>query len=143
MWTRLPTQPIRDGKSTGVRDHNMKTPLMYWNYDAVGLILANPPFSELDRVIAKSHRDGAKMVLISPDWKSTDYYKKMWQYAQRYHYYDQGTDFFGIEGRSSGPTRWGVWAVYIDATEQKSQDNDQKNRRRRQVQRQEGNGERN
>jgi hypothetical protein len=55
---------------------------VYWNYDAVGLIWANPPFSELDRVIAKAHRDGAKMVLIAPDWKSTAYYKKMWPTCQ-------------------------------------------------------------
>ena len=42
----------------------------YWKWK--GLCYANPPFSQLAKVLTKIALEGATMVLCTPDWSTTD-----------------------------------------------------------------------
>jgi hypothetical protein len=89
-----------------------------WTAEVAGLIWANPPFSQLDKVVKKAKQEGARMILIAPDWRSEVYYTEMWPVVKRHYYYEKGTQFFELNGKAVGGLHWGVWAVYLDCTAQ-------------------------
>ena len=62
--------------------------------------------------------DGAKAILIAPDWRTDPFFKPMWEIVQRCYYYKPGIKFFELDDREVPPLRkWGVWAVLVKGTE--------------------------
>jgi hypothetical protein len=87
-----------------------------WHPKKVGLIWANPPFSDLDRVVAKVRADQARVLLVAPDWDNWKFYKEMWAMCEDYCCYPEGSKVFEIDGREMPGVRWTVWAVLLDGT---------------------------
>ena len=89
------------------------------DYEKVGLLWCNAPFSDLDHVVDKVRTDGARMVFIAPDWRDQRFYQDMWEMAEQYYYYKKGQEMFDLSGVAMPGVRWGVWAVLLDGRMQK------------------------
>lgn len=89
-----------------------------WSFAKVGLIWANPPFSKLSQVVQKAKHDKVRMILICPEWDRQEWYKEAMSITQRSYRYNAGTPFFELNGRPVAGTRWNVWALYIDTTDE-------------------------
>ena len=83
-----------------------------WAVEDCGTLWANPPFSKIDQVIEKAQKEGARIILILPDWPSQQWFGEVWKHAQRYHYYPETTPLFELDSLPMPPTlKWGVWAI--------------------------------
>ena len=73
----------------------------------------NPPFSELDQVLAKMEEDHAHGVLILPAWTQKEFYTTALNMTLRHIEFPAGTKMFELYGEEVGVTRWPVIAAYI------------------------------
>ena len=95
-----------------------------WSYDRVGVIWANPAFSDLVDVVKKIKQDKAQVILVAPDWKDYDYYDDLWPMVQAYHYYPREADIFECSKQQMSHRRqqWGVWALYLNGAQDKREE---------------------
>lgn len=121
MCFRLKVQPVLDAFADA---GNHRFPVWYkdafavrWPQDEV--IWANPPFSMLQQVVEKIKRDGAKVLLVCPDWRSCSWWKSLQEHVVRRHYYPKGTAVFELDKKPVGGIRWGLWAYYVDGSVEK------------------------
>ena len=69
----------------------------------------NPPFSKLQDTAMKVIADGARGVMVAPDWSSS------WlQISKKHLVYPIGEEFFELHGNPAGPIRWAVHVVLLD-----------------------------
>ena len=73
-----------------------------------------PEFSLLGPVVKKLQKDGAKTVLICPDWRTTWFWKAVQKNVLRRCYYAKGSKIFQLPGKHVADVKWGVWAYYVD-----------------------------
>jgi hypothetical protein len=75
----------------------------------------NPPFSIMAAVVDKIIEDGIEVVLIMPHWPSEAYFRQIQKFVVRRYFYKTGLRVFETQEGPSGPTRWPVWALLVDA----------------------------
>ena len=78
-----------------------------------GLNWCNPPFSLLDRVVAKIFKERPEVVVVVPDWQRMTWFQKLREAASRQTFRASGLRIFEIDGKSVGQTRWGTYFFYI------------------------------
>ena len=83
------------------------------DWASCGLLWCNPPFSLLGEVVNKLEREGAECILICPEWRSLAWFSKAEELMAKGRYYPPGSRLFETDKGPAGPTRWGVWAMYI------------------------------
>jgi hypothetical protein len=69
-------------------------------------------------VVQKIQSDQPQMVLIIPDWRDQPWYQAVWKFVKRYHYFPSNTAVFELDHQEVPPTRWGVWALLLEAQKQ-------------------------
>ncbi|EPS62093.1 hypothetical protein M569_12700, partial [Genlisea aurea] len=84
-------------------------------WGAQGLLWINPPFSQLSEVVNKIETDGAECLLVCPDWSARPWFAKAQLLCAKAHFYPPGSRLFETDKGPAGPTRWGVWVLYIPA----------------------------
>ena len=87
------------------------------NWHGQGLIWCNPPFRDLFALPGKIWNDRAEVICAVPDWRDHDWLQELWCMSQRQYYYPEGRLIYELDGDAMPPTRWGVWALYINAEE--------------------------
>ena len=78
------------------------------------LSVDQPPFSQIVRVIDKLVQDRAQAILIVPFWPRRQYVRRLASLAAKIWEIPPHTEVFELEGTKARPTRWPVWAVYIN-----------------------------
>ena len=73
----------------------------------------NPPFSKLQDTVMKVIADGARGVMVAPDWSSS-WLQVLLQISKKKLYYSVGEEFFELHGNPAGPIRWGIHFVLLD-----------------------------
>ena len=73
----------------------------------------NPPYEDLDAVVAKIQMEGAKAILIAPEWEDEPFYKMMFEMEERHYYYKPGTYLFELDGYAVPLRKWGVYAMLV------------------------------
>ena len=91
-----------------------------WAEEKVGLIWCNPPFEDLQWVVERIMSDGAKAILIAPDWRTDPFFKPMWEIVQRCYYYKPGIKFFELDDREVPLSGNGVYGQCWSRVRQKS-----------------------
>ena len=76
-----------------------------WAFDKVGTLWANPPFSKLPQVVEKVRRDGARMILVCPDWQRDLWWKDLQDMVVDKMLFPRGQKIFRAPDRSLGGTK--------------------------------------
>ena len=58
-------------------------------------------------------------MLVCPNWPKSPWWEKIHSLTAKAHFYPAGTRLFETDEGIVGPTRWGVWILYIPSPEQK------------------------
>ena len=77
----------------------------------------NPPFSYLNLVVNKIHNEGARAILIMPQWDDHSYFKDVQHMILRKCVYPEGSRVFERKGGATAGIRWPLWAVLVDGKE--------------------------
>ena len=75
-------------------------------------IWCNPPYSQIDKVVIKMLADGARGVVVVPDWK-TPWLQVLHKIASKEIWYPAGSEVFELNGRPAGPTKWPIYAFLV------------------------------
>ena len=81
-------------------------------------MLVNAPFSLLDNVVKNIRKDGAKAVLIMPQWEGHHFFEEVQPMIIRKHIYPKGTRVLEQKDGAMAGVRWPVWAALVDGNEQ-------------------------
>ena len=65
-------------------------------------------------VVEKIKTDGARGILIAPDWQTREWWGPIKNLVQKSIYFPIGTRLFDTEKGPAGPIRWGAWAMLVD-----------------------------
>ena len=93
----------------------------FWteNDDALGkkwkkdeTIWLNPPWSLWKKVAEKLKTSESNAICILPAWQR-GWIKELFRKATKKIYFPPGIHIFEADGRPMGPTRWGVWALFV------------------------------
>ena len=70
-------------------------------------IWCNPPYSQIDKVVIKLLADGARGVVVVPDWK-TPWLQVLHKSVSKEIWYHAGSEFLKLNGRPARPTKWPI-----------------------------------
>jgi hypothetical protein len=87
------------------------------NWKAQGLLWVNPPFQLLPQVVDKLEKEQATALLLCPEWPTATWWDKVKKMSTRSYYFPKGSRLFEDDKGRLGPTRWGVWVMYINPSE--------------------------
>ena len=87
-----------------------------WDFREQGYLWMNPPFGVLWEVVDKIVEDGARVILICPNWPRDKWWKKLRALAVDEVWYPKGTKIFIREGELMPGTKLGVHAYLVDGT---------------------------
>jgi len=87
-----------------------------WDFSMQGHLWMNPPFGQLKEVAHKILGDGARVVLVCPNWPREVWWKKLKPFVVDEVWYPRGTKFFTRDGKVMQGTKWGVHAYLVDGT---------------------------
>lgn len=76
----------------------------------------NPPWTLFPSVVEKIFKDNVACIVIFPAWDSKVWVKQLLDKAQKLMYFEAGSRIFELAGRPQGGIRWGLYAIYIDAS---------------------------
>ena len=79
----------------------------------------NPPFFKLQQVVDKVRQDGAKCILVMPNWPTQPWFQSAQEMATKKVFYHPGSEIFDVDKGKVGGVRWGVWAMLLDGTRTK------------------------
>ena len=79
-----------------------------WEASRCGLLWANPPFSELSRVLCKARADVAHIIFCAPEWSSQNWFSELQSMAVKIVRVESGNPVFTFLGQTVGNTKWGV-----------------------------------
>jgi hypothetical protein len=85
------------------------------SWGAVPLLWANPPYSQLDRVVEKVIGERARAVLVVPGWREEAWWKRLQPYVKKSWHYAVKTEVFELAGKRVEGIRWPLWAYLVDA----------------------------
>ena len=74
----------------------------------------NPPYSRLDETINKAVDEKIRAIMILPDWRSENWWKKIQPFVVKRYYYAKGSLVFELPNQDVAGTPWGVWAYKVD-----------------------------
>jgi hypothetical protein len=83
------------------------------DWKAQGLLWINPPFSELEKVVNKIEAEGVECLLVCPNWPKSRWWEKAQELCAKARFFPAGSRLFETDKGKEGPTRWGVWVLYI------------------------------
>ena len=76
-------------------------------------VWCNPPFSKFNEVVMKWLAEGARGIIVSPDWQAP-WQQDVTKISRKQKWYPAGVEFFELKGKIVGPTRWPVNVFFID-----------------------------
>jgi hypothetical protein len=88
-----------------------------WSYRQVGYLWLNPPYDTdtVERMLQKIEADKAKAVVVLPHWPSRPWYRTMFRHCRNKYFIPAGETVFQMEDKKvCGPTKWPVWALYVE-----------------------------
>ena len=85
-----------------------------WDFSKQGTLWMNTPFGRLKEVVQKILRDGARVVLVCPNWPRDVWGKKVQPFVVDEVWYPKGSKVFLRDGKLIRGTRWGVHAYLVD-----------------------------
>ncbi len=54
------------------------------------------------------------LILVCPNWKTEAWWQAVQKHIFAWHYIPDGTELFEVDGQSTGPTCWGMWAYWVN-----------------------------
>jgi hypothetical protein len=76
-----------------------------WNFLQQGYLWLNPPYGELWGVVDKVVHDGARAILVCPNWPRDKWWKKLMALVVDEVWYPKGTKFFLRQGKLMSGTK--------------------------------------
>ena len=98
-----------------------KNSAFFYSWSALcenGILWANPPFSQLERVLCKIVQDPCRIVLVTPNWKGPSWERILNKIAQSQFVVEPGTPLYkgDWDGTPLPSPNWETVVSYIDTT---------------------------
>ena len=87
------------------------------SWKAQGLLWSNPPFSRMGELVSKIEAEGPECLIVCPNWPTSPWWEPLQNLTAKAQFYPTGGRLLETDQGRVGPTKWGVWVMYIPSQE--------------------------